>query len=127
MDARITKAEAELMMPIPANHAARDAVEATRLAAIRLRDAALAARVRGLFVALAEAVRRRRAMAELNALGDRELADIGLTRAEIPYVFDRRRREQPAVTVAAPQRRPVVVATRPAPANDAALAGPAAA
>ena len=32
---------------------------------------------------------RQRALAELNALDDRSLADIGLSRSEIPYVFDR--------------------------------------
>lgn len=35
------------------------------------------------FRGLAERARRRRTIAELNALSDRELADIGLTRGEI--------------------------------------------
>lgn len=33
--------------------------------------------------------RRRRAYAELYALDDRSLADIGITRSEIPYVLSR--------------------------------------
>ena len=37
------------------------------------------------FRALSERSRRRRAMEELNALTDRELADIGLTRGEIGH------------------------------------------
>ncbi len=37
--------------------------------------------------AVSEWSRRRRAMAELNALTDRELADIGLTRGEIGHVL----------------------------------------
>ena len=40
--------------------------------------------------ALSERARRRRAAAELNALTDRELADIGLTRGEIGHAVDGR-------------------------------------
>ena len=40
------------------------------------------------FRALSERSRRRRAVAELNALTDRELADIGLTRGEIGHAVD---------------------------------------
>ncbi len=34
-------------------------------------------------------VERQRVLAELNALSDRELSDIGLARAELPRVFSR--------------------------------------
>ncbi|MBV9782634.1 MAG: DUF1127 domain-containing protein [Acidisphaera sp.] len=34
--------------------------------------------------------RRRAVLNELNMLSDRELADIGLSRAQVPYVFERR-------------------------------------
>ncbi len=40
--------------------------------------------------ALSERSRRRRAVAELNALTERELADIGLTRGEIGHAVDGR-------------------------------------
>ena len=43
------------------------------------------------FRALPEWARRRRTIAELNALTDRELADIGLTRGEIAQAVDGRR------------------------------------
>lgn len=36
---------------------------------------------------------RERAMRELAALDDRSLADIGISRSEIPFVFDARRAE----------------------------------
>jgi len=42
-----------------------------------------------LATALAGWRRRQRAYAELYALDDRSLADIGITRAEIPYVLSR--------------------------------------
>jgi uncharacterized protein YjiS (DUF1127 family) len=44
------------------------------------------------FRAMSEWSRRRRAAAELNALTDRELADIGLTRGEIGHVLGGGRR-----------------------------------
>jgi uncharacterized protein YjiS (DUF1127 family) len=43
--------------------------------------------LRPLSVALAEGRRRRRAFAELSALDDRSLADIGISRSEIPYLL----------------------------------------
>jgi uncharacterized protein YjiS (DUF1127 family) len=48
---------------------------------------------------------RQRALAELHALDDRSLADIGLTRAEIPYVLDRPQAEP------APALRPAAAPT----------------
>lgn len=88
MNSRITPAEAALLMPFSAGEPA----EAQRIRAVvaearRARDAALAAHIlagfRGL-AALVTALRRRReTVAELKALSDRELADIGLTRGGI--------------------------------------------
>lgn len=51
-----------------------------------------APRHKSLFGALAEWRRRRLAAAELTGLSDRELADIGLSRQEIPEVLRRGRR-----------------------------------
>jgi len=42
-----------------------------------------------LAVTLGEWQRRRRAFAELSALDDRSLADIGISRSEIPYVLSK--------------------------------------
>lgn len=42
------------------------------------------------FHALSERARRRRAAAELNALSDRELADVGITRGDIGNVVNGR-------------------------------------
>jgi uncharacterized protein YjiS (DUF1127 family) len=52
----------------------------------------------GLARYFAEWRQRRRAFDELYALDDRSLADLGITRSEIPYVLARapERREQPA-------------------------------
>ncbi len=49
------------------------------------RHAGVIARARAWF---ATAQRRRRALNELQMLTDRELSDIGLTRSEIPMIFD---------------------------------------
>ena len=45
---------------------------------------------RHLLERLAEYRRRQRAYAELYALDDRSLADIGITRSEIPFLLTRR-------------------------------------
>lgn len=74
-------------------------IEAIRLAALRARDAQLAAMLRRLaqgighaFAAIGQALvtwpERRRTYEELRALTDRELADIGMTRGDIARVFD---------------------------------------
>jgi uncharacterized protein YjiS (DUF1127 family) len=47
----------------------------------------LARAVNGAVRHIAEAPRRRAVLAELNVLSDRELADIGLTRTDLPFVF----------------------------------------
>lgn len=88
MNSRITPAEAALLMPFSSG----EPPEAQRIRAIvaearRARDAALAARIlagfRGLRAMLTALRQRRETVAELRALSDRELADIGLTRGGI--------------------------------------------
>ncbi len=51
---------------------------------------------RQLLQRLAEFRRRQRAYDELSSLDDRSLADLGITRAEIPYVLARHDERQPA-------------------------------
>ena len=70
----------------PAANAA--AIELVRQDAIRERDAKIGSWFRNIFRAIAEFPSRRRVMDELSSLSDRELADIGLSRADIPRVFD---------------------------------------
>lgn len=100
MDARITKAEAALLLPATTIPSRRQAeVEALRLAAIAARDEAIAAgfrrAARGVLAAAEGVVRalltfpaRLRTYQALRGLSDRELRDIGMTRFDIPRVFD---------------------------------------
>jgi uncharacterized protein YjiS (DUF1127 family) len=98
MDARITKEETALLLNLAPSRHARE-VEAIRLAAIRARDEALgqalargvAALYRGIRAAvlfIIEYPRRRAVFEQLQAMSDRELADIGLERADLVRVFD---------------------------------------
>jgi len=98
MDARITKEETALLLNLAPSRTARD-VEAIRLAALRARDEAIgralargvAALYRGIRAALRFLVTypsRRAVFDQLNAMSDRELADIGLERADLARVFD---------------------------------------
>ena len=45
-------------------------------------------------------------MAELQELTDRELADIGLVRSDIPHLFDRMAQQEQKVATQAPVSRP---------------------
>jgi uncharacterized protein YjiS (DUF1127 family) len=74
-------------------------IEAIRAQAVAARDAAVAlmlqrsaATIWSALGAVATAIvtwpERRAAYSRLRALGDRELADIGLTRGDIPRIFD---------------------------------------
>jgi uncharacterized protein YjiS (DUF1127 family) len=76
MDARTT---------FPTAHSA--AIEAIRQDAMHERDAKIGRWFRNLFTAIVEYPSRRRVMDELAMLSDRELADIGLNRADIRHVF----------------------------------------
>ncbi|UFN49567.1 DUF1127 domain-containing protein [Roseomonas sp. OT10] len=112
MNTRITKVETALMMPLVANES-EPSLPHLMQQAQKMRDQAFGAKVRGFFARIGDFARRQRAMAELRELTDRELADIGLTRGEIAYVFDRP--AQPAVTAPAAQ-----VMTLPKATNDRA-------
>ena len=97
MNARITKAEAALLTPNPPSRSAVQ-VQAHHFAAPRDQDKAavnalgqVARRTGEALAALAGAVltwpARRAAYDRLMRMTDRELADIGLTRADIPRVL----------------------------------------
>lgn len=100
MDARITKAEAALLLPattLPSRRMAE--VEAIRLAAVAARDEAIAAGFRrfgrailngaeALLRALVTFPARIDTYRALRQLSDRELRDIGMTRFDIPRVFE---------------------------------------
>ncbi|WP_338661836.1 DUF1127 domain-containing protein [Pararoseomonas sp. SCSIO 73927] len=97
------------MMPYPANIRQLSDIELLRQAN-EARNAVLASGLQRLLAGFAGWMQRRRAEAELRALTDRELADIGLTRAEIPFVLAG---DMPARGVEAPK-----AAAAPAAAND---------
>ncbi len=90
MDALFTKADLDRLIPAPRTREAERA-EAQFLAALRVRDAILAAL--GLPLALVARLSawadRRRTALELERLSDRELADIGLSRYDIGRLPDR--------------------------------------
>lgn len=125
MDARITKEETALLLHLAPSPRARE-VEALRLAAMRARDEAIGQALwrgvsalwrgfRAVVLFIAEYPRRRAMFEQLQAMSDRELADIGLERSDLARVFD----EDFAIgrTVAS---RKAVTAERPtqaAPAN----------
>ncbi|EHM02308.1 hypothetical protein HMPREF9946_01330 [Acetobacteraceae bacterium AT-5844] len=82
------------------------AIELVRQDAIRERDAKIGQWFRNVFRAIAEYPRRRRVMDELSMLTDRELADIGLSRGDIPRVFDMPL-DRPSATIhALPAQKP---------------------
>jgi uncharacterized protein YjiS (DUF1127 family) len=100
MDARITKAEAALLLPasLPASRRLAE-VEAIRLAAIAARDEAIADGFRRAGRAVLNAAEalvravvtfpaRIDTYRALRRLSDRELRDIGMTRLDIPRVFE---------------------------------------
>jgi uncharacterized protein YjiS (DUF1127 family) len=98
MDARITKEETTLLLNLAPSRTARE-VEAIRLAAIRARDEAIGQAIargvsalwrgiRAAFLFLLDYPRRRAVFEQLQAMSDRELADIGLERADLARVFD---------------------------------------
>jgi uncharacterized protein YjiS (DUF1127 family) len=100
MDSRITKAEAALLLPATLPPSRRQAeIEALRLAAITARDEAIAEAFRragratlgaaeALLRALVTFPARLQTYKALRGLSDRELRDIGMTRFDIPRVFD---------------------------------------
>jgi uncharacterized protein YjiS (DUF1127 family) len=95
MDALMTKQEVDSLMFRPASPATTG-VQAIRARAAQAHDVAVLAGFTGLFERLVQAVGfwfvSRRAAEELGALTDRELADIGLSRSDIPAVLAGQRR-----------------------------------
>lgn len=104
MNTRINQTEAALMMPMPAN-AQAERIQALRQQALQQSDSGIGRWFRSLTLRLSEGLQRRRAMAELQELTDRELADIGLTRADIPHLFDRMAKQE-QVAARTPVSRP---------------------
>lgn len=97
MDARITREETALLLNL--TPPARADVDAVRIAALRARDEAVGRAIGNAFRAVFRGVGaflgfllayRERAglLRHLRAMSDRELADIGLTRADLSRVFD---------------------------------------
>jgi uncharacterized protein YjiS (DUF1127 family) len=133
MDARITKEETALLMNLTPSRSAQE-LEAIRLAAIRARDEAIGRAIARGVSALWRGIRaaalfildypRRRALFEqLSAMSDRELADIGLQRADLARVFDEDFRIRQPAEPAPAAAHPVAQAT----AQKAAAARPEAA
>ncbi|GGC60028.1 hypothetical protein GCM10011504_42830 [Siccirubricoccus deserti] len=85
MPAHFTKSEASYLLPATP---VADQVEAIRLAASRARDAAAMHGVARFVDRVLGWPARIRARAELAALSERELSDIGLTRGDIDRVAD---------------------------------------
>lgn len=133
MDARITREETALLLNLNLSRHARQ-VEDIRLAAIRERDEAIGRALRNgvvrVFRTLASVARfivtypqRRAVFEQLNSLSDRELADIGLARADLAHVFD----EDFVRTREAAARAATVLASRPLTAANSNVATPRAA
>lgn len=89
MNARISKPQLDADALLPAMKL--NEAQAIALAAMKKRDEAVGSWLRNAVIAAFRAVAdypaRRRAYDELTSLSDRELADIGLTRADIPRVL----------------------------------------
>jgi uncharacterized protein YjiS (DUF1127 family) len=113
MDARLTQAEAAYLVPA-APSAERERAVALRLAAGEAYQAGLLRGTANSLARLGHAlfgwVGRARLRAELNALSDRDLADIGLSRGDIARVVGA---SEPAED-AAPVRRPSRIGARQA-------------
>ncbi len=100
MNARIPEEQVGLFPHAATTRMTRETeLEAIRFAAMRARDEALAAGVRKLFTLIGQGIasaagairawpERRRTYENLRSLSDRELADIGLSRADIARVFE---------------------------------------
>ena len=89
MSARITKAEVAFLFPTPRNEAA-DRVEGLRQAEARAHQKALLAGLQRFVAQVATWPARARARAELAAMNDHELADLGLVRGNIDAAVEGR-------------------------------------
>ena len=86
MSNRIAKEEMALMMPGSIGHYFKD--DLSEMPATAPRGPGLFARIASGLAYIAAMPRRRAVLNELYSLSAHELADIGLTRAELPMVFD---------------------------------------
>jgi uncharacterized protein YjiS (DUF1127 family) len=86
MNASTAKQEYALRLPDAMSHYFRDEDEYT--SAQTVERPGLLARIGAALRWVAELPKRRAVMHELNMLSDHELADIGLSRADLPRVFD---------------------------------------
>ncbi|MCI0754252.1 DUF1127 domain-containing protein [Teichococcus vastitatis] len=90
MNARVTKPEFDCA--IASSMMCLAPAQVVQLEAARNRDEAMGRWLRNALTTVLRAVvdypRRRRVYDELSMLSDRELADIGLTRGDIPHVFE---------------------------------------
>ena len=114
MNPRISQAHNPApMMPHPANLAPISNIELLRQAN-EARNAVITSAMQRMVSGFAAWMQRRRAEAELLSLTDRELADIGITRSDIPAILSGRMQPEREVRATrAPVRKPV-----PAAAND---------
>lgn len=114
MNPRISQAHNPApMMPHPANLPPISNVELLRQAN-EARNAVITSALQRMVSGFAAWIQRRRAEAELLALTDRELADIGISRSDIPAILSGRAQPERDVRAErAPMRTPV-----PAAAND---------
>jgi uncharacterized protein YjiS (DUF1127 family) len=86
MNARLSKEELALLFPNAMSHYFRD--DDIFRPAPADEGPSLLARVGAALRWMVAYPKRRAVMEELSSLSDHELADIGLTRAELPLVFD---------------------------------------
>ena len=84
MHARIAKEELAILLPTTMSHYFQD----DHMPVPEVRRAGLMDGLRAVVRWFAEMPKRHAVMEELSMLSDHELADIGLTRGELPRVFD---------------------------------------
>jgi uncharacterized protein YjiS (DUF1127 family) len=82
MNIRVPKEELELLLPTTMSHYFQNEHDYTP------ERRGLWARVRAVLRWIAEAPKRRAVYEELHMLSDHELADIGLSRCDVPHIFD---------------------------------------
>jgi uncharacterized protein YjiS (DUF1127 family) len=86
MHTRVAKEELAILLPNTMSHYFQD--EPAYTPAPAAKRSGLLAHLRAALRWIAEMPKRRAVMDELGMLSDHELADIGLTRSDLPYVFD---------------------------------------
>jgi uncharacterized protein YjiS (DUF1127 family) len=86
MHTRVAKEELAILLPNTMSHYFQD--EPAYTAEPQVSRPGLLAHLRAALRWIAEMPKRRAVMDELSMLSDHELADIGLSRSDLPYVFD---------------------------------------